>query len=182
MAFLVHTPRFSIDLNHLVDQPMHYIEPFLIHRTNDWSFIKSFAAIVRQRILDIPANNLDQGICHGDLQGYHANLSKDGTMTFYDFDLGGFGYRAYDLAVFLWFAQKEKQEHLRWMPFIQAYREMRHLNAMDMAAIPLFLCARYIWHMGVRAQNSPTWGSDHLNNNFINKQINLLHSLEREYL
>ncbi len=103
-------------------------------------------------------------------------------LTSNDFDCGGFGYRAYDLAVFLWSTQIEEQELLRWTPFFQAYQEIRPLNALDIAAIPLFLYARYIWHMGVRAQNSPTWGSDHLNNNFFNKQMDLLHNLEREYL
>ena len=39
---------------------------------------------------------------HGDLQGYHANVGPDGMLTFFDFDCGGYGYRAYDLAVFVW--------------------------------------------------------------------------------
>jgi Ser/Thr protein kinase RdoA (MazF antagonist) len=174
--------RFSIDLNHLIDQPLHYIEPFLSHRTNDWAYLKLFASIVRQQILNLPVEQLEQGFCHGDTQGYHVNLSENGTMTFFDFDCGGFGYRAYDLAVFLWFAQIEKQEYLRWTPFLRGYQEIRQISTLDMTAIPLFLSARYIWHMGIRAQNSPAWGSDHLDNAYFDEQIELLHSLERKYL
>ena len=174
-------PRFFIDLSHLIEQPLHYIEPFLSPRTNEWLFLKTFANTICRKILEIPVNALEQGFCHGDLQGYHANITKDGTITFYDFDCGGHGFRAYDLAVFLWFAQLEKQEHLRWVPFLQGYQDIHPLNALDIASIPLFLSARYIWHMGIRAQNSLTWGCDHLSKSYFDKQLNLLHDINSKY-
>jgi Ser/Thr protein kinase RdoA (MazF antagonist) len=83
-------------------RPLHYIGPFLAHRPDDWAYVRQFAESLRQKLLRLPAGQLEQGFCHGYLQGCHARVAEDSTLTFFDFDCGGYGYRAYDLAVFLW--------------------------------------------------------------------------------
>jgi Ser/Thr protein kinase RdoA (MazF antagonist) len=130
----------------------------------------------------MPAESLEQGFCHGDLQGYHANLSPDGTLTFFDFDCGGFGYRAYDLAVFLWCCRLEDAVTTRWATFLESYREIRSIHDLDVQAVPLFVCARYLWHMGVHTQNSPDWGIDFLNDSYFNSHLKDLRQAEEDYL
>lgn len=142
--------RFHLDIAHFIDRPLHYIEPFLVHRPGDWTYVRQFAETLRERLLRLPAGELEQGCCHGDLQGYHANVASDGTLTFFDFDCGGHGYRAYDLAVFLWCCRLQDAVAARWDSFLRAYRETRSISELDVQAVPLFVCARYLWHMGVR--------------------------------
>jgi Ser/Thr protein kinase RdoA (MazF antagonist) len=174
--------RFRLDLAHFIDQPLHNIQPFLSHRPNDWNYLHRFAETLRQRILALPADMLEQGVCHGDTQGYHANVAPDGTLTFFDFDCGGFGYRAYDLAVFLWCCRLEDAVAARWTPFLKSYRETRFVHVRDVQAIPLFVCARYLWHMGVHTQNSPDWGIDFLNDKYFDDHLNRLRQAEKDYL
>ena len=175
-------PRFQLDLNYFTIQPLKYIEPFLQDRPADWRFVKEFAGKLHQQLLELPADDLELGFCHGDLQGYHANVSPDGTLTFYDFDCGGFGFRAYDLAVFLWCCRLEDAVSVRWNPFINAYPENRVISELDIQAIPLFVCARYLWHLGVHAQNSPDWGIDFLNKEYFKDHLGRLRKAEEDYL
>lgn len=175
-------PRFQLDLDYFTVQPLKYIEPFLQDHSDDWFYVKNFAVKLRQRLLDLPANELELGFCHGDLQGYHANISPDGTFTFYDFDCGGFGLRAYDLAVFLWCCRLEDAVPARWDPFINAYQKRRVISELDIKSIPLFVCARYLWHIGVHAQNSPDWGIDFLNNEYFKDHLGRLQKAEEDYL
>ena len=175
-------PRFHLDLEHFIDRPLRNIQPFLSHRPDDWSFLQQFAETLRQLILAQPADMLEQGFCHGDLQGYHANLAPDGTLTFFDFDCGGLGYRAYDLAVFLWCCRLEDAIAVRWAPFLKSYRETRPIHDRDVQAVPLFVCARYLWHMGVHTQNSPDWGIDFLNDKYFDDHLNRLRQAEKDYL
>ncbi len=174
--------RFRKDIEHFIDMPLRNIEPFLTHRQDDWVYLCRFAEILRARILALPANELEQGFCHGDLQGYHANLAPDGTLTFFDFDCGGYSYRAYDLAVFLWCCRLEDAVDVRWEPFLHAYRETRSINELDVEAIPLFVCARYLWHMGVHTQNSPDWGIGFLNDRYFNDHFKRLREVDADYL
>jgi Ser/Thr protein kinase RdoA (MazF antagonist) len=175
-------PRFHLDLAHFIDQPLRNIQPFLSHRPDDWDFLQQFAETLRQRILAIPAEMLEQGFCHGDLQGYHANITPNGILTFFDFDCGGFGYRAYDLAVFLWCCRLEDAVVARWAPFLKSYRENRSIHERDVEAIPLFVCARYLWHMGVHTQNSLDWGIDFLNDKYFDSHLMDLRKAKEDYL
>jgi Ser/Thr protein kinase RdoA (MazF antagonist) len=175
-------PRFHKDIEHFVDRPLRSIEPFLAHRPDDWAYLRRFAETLRQGILALPASALEQGVCHGDLQGYHAKVAEDGTLTFFDFDCGGYGYRVYDLAVFLWCCRLEDAVDVRWEPFLHAYQETRTLNDLDVQAIPLFVCARYLWHIGVHTQNSPDWGVGFLDDAYLDKHLQRLRQAEKDYL
>jgi Ser/Thr protein kinase RdoA (MazF antagonist) len=175
-------PRFHKDIEHFIDMPLRNIAPFVSRRPDDWASIKRFAETLRQRILALPASALEQGFCHGDLQGYHANVAGDGTLTFFDFDCGGYGYRAYDLAVFLWCCRLEEAVAVRWEPFLKGYRETRSINDLDVQAVPLFVCARYLWHISVHTQNTPDWGVGWLNNEFFDTHLRRLHQSQEDYL
>ena len=175
-------PRFHLDLAYFTGRPLPYIQPFLAHRPGDWAYVRHFAAALRERLLALPAGQLEQAACHGDLQGYHANVASDGTLTFFDFDCGGYGYRAYDLAVFLWCCRLEDAVAVRWDSFLHGYREERSIADLDLQAVPLFVCARYLWHMGVHTQNSPDWGIDFLNDEYLNTHLKRLRDAEADYL
>jgi Ser/Thr protein kinase RdoA (MazF antagonist) len=175
-------PRFHLDQEHFIDQPLQHIAPFLVHRPEDWRYVQHFAAELRRRIEELPAGEMEQGACHGDLQGYHANVGPDGTLTFFDFDCGGYGYRAYDLAVFLWCCRLEDAIDQRWAAFLEAYQAHRTINALDLAAVPLFVCARYLWHMGVHTQNSPDWGVGFLHDRYFADHLERLRRAEADYL
>jgi len=174
--------RFCLDLDYFTLQPLRYIEPFLRHRPEDWTYIQQFAGKLRQHLEDLPESQLEKGFCHGDLQGYHANVAPDGTLTFYDFDCGGFGYRAFDLAVFLWCCRLEEAVSARWEPFLQGYRTSRAIRELDVQAVPLFVCARYLWHIGVHTQNAPIWGVGFLNNEYFDTHLKRLHQADEDYL
>ena len=48
----------------------------------------------------LPISALQPGFCHGDASGGNAHISGR-TITFFDFDCCGCGFRAYDVAVYL---------------------------------------------------------------------------------
>lgn len=180
--FVSHHKRFQLDLDYFTQQPLKFIEQFAVDRRNEWEYIKYFANKLHQRLLELPIGNLELGFCHGDLQGYHANVDSDNTLTFFDFDCGGFGFRAYDLAVFLWCCRLEDAVANRWDPFLNSYQTTRPICALDIRAIPLFTCARYLWHIGVHTQNAHDWGIGFLNDDYFTEHISRLKKAEEDYL
>ena len=175
-------PRFHLDIKNFIDRPMRNIEPFLSHRHEDWIYLEGFAERLREKILSMPPDALEQGFCHGDLQGYHTNVAPDGTLTFFDFDCGGYGYRAYDLAVFLWCCRLQDAVSQRWEPYLNSYRKTRPIRDLDLQAICLFVCARSLWHMGVHTQNSQEWGIGFLNDEYFNDHLKRLRQADEDFL
>jgi Ser/Thr protein kinase RdoA (MazF antagonist) len=163
--FVSQHARFQLDLRHLVDQPLAALRPFLAHRPDDWAYLQGFANRARERIANLPVGQLEWGFCHGDLHGGNAHIDERKTITFFDFDCGGPGWRAYDIAAFRQGPQGRQDE--AWEAFLKGYTERRSLSQLDLAALPWFVALRHLWLMGLHAANTPDWGCSLLSDDYF---------------
>jgi Ser/Thr protein kinase RdoA (MazF antagonist) len=152
--------RFRIDLVHLLEQPLQPIRAALSHRPEDIAYLESLSTVLSNRINEL-SSSLDWGVCHGDLHGANVHFHENSLMHF-DFDCGGFGWRAYDVSVFLWAKVRGRgKEHFhneQWDVFLESYQKRKALSEFDLTAIPLFVAIREIWLMGLHTGNSHVWG------------------------
>ena len=144
--------RPPIVLEALLERPLLVIEELLGEHPKERRFLLAQAERLRQRLASLPPERLDAGWCYGDFHG--GNASFDGeAVTFFDFDLCGEGWRAYDVAVFRWGHTggwiPEKKAASRWHAFLEGYAEHRTLDAFDLAAVPLFVMLRQYWFLGL---------------------------------
>lgn len=153
--------RFEIDLNHLLDEPLQNIRPFLSHRPEDFNYLETLSVELRSRIEEL-SHDLEWGVCHGDLHGGNVHFQED-TLTQFDFDCCGYGYRSYDVSVYLWskvmFKDKEAFENKNWTLFIHSYQKIKPLSSTELSAVPIFVAIRDIWLMGLHTGNAPIWGA-----------------------
>jgi Ser/Thr protein kinase RdoA (MazF antagonist) len=136
-------------------------------------------------------DRLDAGLsrtrCHGDVHGFNARIAVSGRhvgkAVFFDFDEGGFGYLAYDLAVNLW-AQVSfgRRKYGLWHAFDAGYRSLRPLGPADEAAIPVFAAIRHIWLIGEWAAGTPRFGTESMSVPWLESQIAFLLTWERDQL
>ena len=76
----------------------------------------------------------------------------------FDFDHCGYGWRAYDIAVFLGSMPLEIGA-----AFLEGYQSLRRLSAAEIAAIPTFVKIRLIWDTGDVLAMVPLWGAGWVN-------------------
>lgn len=88
--------------------------------------------------------DLDYGLIHADLVGENV-LLKDSTVTFIDFDDGGFGYRLFDLATVVLKLGHTPQIHDLTSALLDGYRSHR---AIDVGALDLFVALRAVTYVG----------------------------------
>jgi Ser/Thr protein kinase RdoA (MazF antagonist) len=117
--------------------------------------------------------------CHGDCHGSNARIATEGPQAgqaiVFDFDDGGPGYLAYDIAVFLWARVSfQRKEYAMWPAFIEGYRSMRSLGAADFEAAHLFVPIRHIWLMGEYASRLAEWGSEAVPADFVARELAFL--------
>lgn len=73
----------------------------MAHRKADYEYLYNVVVRLREKLEPLIGQGLDWGICHGDLHGNtNAAFAENGELTHYDFDLCGYGWRAYDIAEF----------------------------------------------------------------------------------
>ncbi len=175
-AFGGSRTRAPIDVDELISRPLQHIMPLLANRPDDASYLRELATSVAIGIQERNAD-LEWGFCHGDLHGGNAHIADDGSVTFFDFDSAGPGWRAYDIAAYRWATNAMRLEggsEACWHDFLTGYREVRDLGAGDLEAVPLFVAARHIWLMGLHAQLAPAIGRMYLSDEAMDRHFQVL--------
>jgi len=170
--FAPRSGRFELGLDHLLDEPLQQLLPFLSYRPEDRRFVLDAADRLKLRVASLQDEGLDWGVCHGDLHGSNVHFSGDGELTHFDFDCCGMGWRSYDLSVFWWDRVQSKIDsfdHEQWDAFLNAYLSSRPLSRPDLEAIPAFVAIRHIWLLGLHTGNSAVWGAWQDDNYFDRK-------------
>jgi Ser/Thr protein kinase RdoA (MazF antagonist) len=177
--------RYRLDSDHLLHRPLSHI--LALEDLSD--SVRMGLADVTGRLSSALAewHGLSWTRCHGDCHGYNAHIALQGPQAgqavFFDFDEGGPGYLAYDLAVFLWCCILfERKQHAFWHAFIQGYRTNRELSHEDFEAVHLFVPIRHLWFMGEYASRIHEWGSQAVPGDWIAEQLDFILSWEREKL
>jgi Ser/Thr protein kinase RdoA (MazF antagonist) len=171
--------RFRLDATALIDAPLVTTLPLLSHRPDDRDELAQLAERLKRRLADVPTGALAVGACHGDLTGSNASVDDDGTVTFYDFEYCGVGWRAYDLASFRWSmalgrSRMGLDDEALWTAFLAGYREGRAVNDVDLAIVPVFVAIRHLWYLGLQTANWDYWGRHEVDDAFFDRELAFL--------
>lgn len=160
--------RFQLDSDYLINTPLSVLQPFLVDRKDDWTFLLSLSEKTRQK-METLNGKLNTCVCHGDFTLDNLNISEDGKITLYDFDAGGRGFCAYDLLGVYLFSKYDKRQS-RWQSHLQGYKEITQFNESDIESLPYMHVMNVIWGLGCDAatwtQTSGLWriSGEYLNN------------------
>lgn len=177
--------RYRLDLDHLIHRPLSAL---LGLRSLDAGAKEGFTELASRLSAAVAARgDLTWTRCHGDCHGFNARIAENGPhagqAVFFDFDDGGPGYLAYDLAVFLWARVSfQRREHAMWHEFIDGYRSIHPIASEDFEATHLFVPIRHIWLLGEYASRISEWGSERLPAAWLVKELDFMRSWERERL
>jgi Ser/Thr protein kinase RdoA (MazF antagonist) len=154
--------RYRLDLNHLLHRPVAAVSELKDIKEESRRYFSELASRLDASVGAL--RDLSWTRCHGDCHGFNAHLITEGPQAgqakFFDFDDGGFGYLAYDLAVHLWAQLSfERRRHAMWFAFIDGYRSVRPIAPADFDAVALFVPIRHIWLMGEYAGRVAEWGT-----------------------
>jgi Ser/Thr protein kinase RdoA (MazF antagonist) len=106
------------------------------------------------------------------------HITADGTIILYDFDSGGFGWRASDLQGW---AIDHPDYAARWEAFHLGYTHARPLREVDLLAAPYLTLAWDIWALKVELERRVlAWGVER-RAEFIHTQLEELRSRSRQY-
>lgn len=171
--------RFALDLDHLITHPLAAIRLLLADAPEIWGALEDCGARTHERLLAL-LPELEWGACHGDLHAGNARVGSDRRVHLFDFDCAGPGWRAYDLAVYLWDEEYNggvsAQE--RGRVFLTAYQARRPLSGADLQAVPLFVLARSLWFMGLMAGRVSEFGTETLNRGLFEYGLDFMRKWE----
>ncbi|WP_158746314.1 phosphotransferase enzyme family protein [Acidisphaera sp. L21] len=178
--------RYRLDLDHLLHRQVAAVLALDFEAPQARGDLTALAQRLATAVERVD-RDLTRTRCHGDCHGLNARIPAAGRYAgqavLFDFDDGGFGYLAYDLAVHLW-AQVSfgRRRHAVWQAFDQGYRTVRPMTPVDEAATPLFVAIRHIWLMGEYAGRTAEWGREVLSAAWLEREVGFLLAWERDKL
>ncbi|GLH82412.1 aminoglycoside phosphotransferase [Bradyrhizobium sp. SSBR45G] len=173
-------PLYQLDLDHLLRRPLARVQQLCRDiGADDGGVLAEIAARTAERIEAV--HGLTWTHCHGDCHGRNARINDSGEAVFFDFDDGGPGYLAYDIAVFLWAMHAfGRRLPATWRAFVDGYRSVRPISAADFETAHAFVIVRHLWVMGEHASRSREWGSEPVR--WITREREFLEGWEAEHL
>ncbi len=145
----------AIDLTYLLDRPLERINrTWTDDRVANLDLVTAAAEEARDelaRLLDkFPADGW--GPIGGDFHQSSVFFNENDRPTFFNFDLCGPGWRAYDVAAFLSNGNLMHAPAERAEAFFAGYFSVRQLTDEEHAAVAPFLTVRRVWLMGAFAR------------------------------
>lgn len=145
--------RRSMGLEFLVDEPVARLGEFWAHRHDTkLDILLTSAEEARERIENLLQNEEETvdswGPIGGDFHPFNTHFDRADQPTFFSFDLCGYGWRAYDIAVFLLNADLMRQPSNFSEAFFAGYYSVRPLSRNEHEAIAPFLTIRRVWLTG----------------------------------
>ncbi|MEV1294857.1 phosphotransferase [Pseudonocardia sp. NPDC049635] len=174
-GFAVPHLRLVLDVEHLIREPARAARQLVVGRSDVRRVLDTTADRLGELVEEVMPL-LDWGPCHGDLSGGNAVL-RDGQLTLFDFDCGGPGPRAYDLAVFGWSMGLHGADSTVVDRYHAAYRAARYLPELDRGQDQLFQAVRQLWFIGMQTANSGDWGYLKADDDFVDQEFALLANL-----
>ncbi|GGE02937.1 phosphotransferase [Paenibacillus nasutitermitis] len=146
----LNQPRYNLDTNFLIDQPLDRIVNYIGEKNDATPFLREFANTLKERIAIAIKQGLDWGLCHGDMHGNNNAFQEGDHFTHYDFEWSAKGWRAYDLAQ-VRFRKRQLEDRKEPLSdaLISGYRSVRDFSAHDESSIELFFVARRFWVMSL---------------------------------
>lgn len=170
--------RFQVDLKFLIGSPLARISGYLMEfgRRKDVDFLTALAEKLVQSISRLPVSLPEYGIIGGDFHRSNFHFSEDSKITLFDFDHCGYGWRAYDLSVFLWDVRANFAEDtsLLRMRLIEGYQSIRRLTDLELSALPSLIKARHLWMLGEHVADIPVIGASRIGDEYWDENMALL--------
>jgi Ser/Thr protein kinase RdoA (MazF antagonist) len=167
-AFDFEHPRFRLDAEHLIHEPLRQLTRAFAHHRAELAFIQARAQAASEAMQALSQTRPLYGFCHGDHFG-NVLQQEDHRLVMIDFDCCGLGYRVYDVVQFYWAlklrmpAWRERfidSDTALWQAFLQGYHSVRQLHEAEWQALPAMLLIRALWGLALQPHNEQHWGSE----------------------
>ncbi len=151
-SFQTAYKRQPMDLEFLVEWPVARLKHIWGHRRSrqrDLDLLVTSAEEAKEEILALIRNPYQTedswGPIGGDFHSHNTYFLNDNSPTFFNFDLCGPGWRAYDIATFLLNTDLLNVSQELTEAFFAGYYSQRPLSDNEHAAISPFLTIRRVW-------------------------------------
>ena len=169
--------RQALTLEHLLDQSLQDISPFLHHKPQDFAYLCQCINQLKQQLQDFPQEAPFWTICWGDPHSGNAHFTPDNRVTLFDFDQCGYGWRAFDIAKFWQAAIRTGINKRVRAAFLSGYEDVQKLTDQEDEFRQSLTQVAHIWMWAIGLKASLLHHYSHLDDYYFTSRLEQLKRL-----
>ncbi len=177
--FQPHSQRQPLTLDYLLDDSLEVIAPFLCDRNSDLTYLIDIIDEIKTQLQDIPKEPPYWSICWGDPHSGNAHFTEDNSITLFDFDQCGYGWRAFEIAKFLQTSLRTGMHRKARDAFLEGYQTVQTVTSKELNGLQAFTQTAHIWMWAINLTHAKIHNFSRLNSSYFSHrlaQLKLLHS------
>ena len=167
--------RQTLDLAYLLDDSVVAIDPWLTPTQHQQ--LQVIQQHLHRVLPPLPHTTPWFGPCHGDINASNVHIDIDGSLTVFDFDQCGPGWRAFEIGKFFSSLPHHEQSAAIKKAFLLGYESLRPLHADERRAIAPFTAIAHLWVMALHVYHSEITGDLLTQPEFWTRKMNRLQKL-----
>ncbi len=180
--FSITKDRLDLGLEWMLNSPLKHLEPYLVDQPKYLRDLYRYRDWLTEFLASLNAGAPQFGLIHGDLlpaNAMFANASEaEGDVGIIDFDFSGYGWRAYDIAIFIHDNAFLNGANGFVETYLEGYEKIRPISDTEWAIVEALLPIRGIWFLALWAANSQDWGDEFLRDKkVLKKQLDFTRQL-----
>jgi Ser/Thr protein kinase RdoA (MazF antagonist) len=178
---ILKNPRRFYNNDTMLLEPIKLVKPAFESIESEYNYLKETSEEIAKKINQLDLAKFSYGYCHYDFLPKNFHFEGN-NVTFFDFDFAGQGYLINDIASFyihyfleVYYGKITQEEaDLAFAIFVKAYREVRSLSEAELATIPYFGYAFWIFYMGFHYENFDDWSNIFFGPKFLKDRTTLI--------
>lgn len=175
-GFTTPHKRTELDGRYLIGASIAAISRFLDAGAR--AYLQALGERLQQDWPNIPKATDTFGLCIGDVNATNVHIDTDGSLTLFDFDQCGYGYRAFEIAKFASSLRDDALKPDLLEAFLAGYEHVRTLSPAERQAIPYFELVATVWVLAIHAWNVDRIGHKRLEKPFWDRNLATVKALE----
>lgn len=176
-GFDTHFKRQALTLDHLLDDSLAVIVPFLQPRPQELQDLLEIATQIKDNLADLPMNSPYWSVCWGDPHSGNVHVSENNQMTLFDFDQCGYGWRMFDVAKFFQVSMQSGLNRNVRTSFLQGYQEITPITDQEQDCLQTLTQTAYIWSWAISLNATRFYDYCRLDNGYFRQRLERLKSL-----
>jgi len=170
------TQRHSLDAEHLLDDSLTIICPYLGRHSSDLDYLHTTIEKIKLQLTCLEQASPLWSVCWGDPHSGNVHFTADNQITLFDFDQCGYGWRIFDIAKFLQVSLSAGISRPVRDSFLVGYQNIQKLESVEISSLQALTQMAHIWAWAISTRATAIHNWSRLDSYYMKKR---LHQLKR---
>ena len=167
-----------LDLDYLLNDSYEAIAPFLSHSPEELAYLEQTIVEIRTELAQLPQTSPYWSVCWGDPHSGNSHFTSENSLTLFDFDQCGYGWRAFDVAKFLQVGLNAGMSRYVRESFLTSYQDVNPLSEIELNCLQALTQTAHIWNWGINIEGAAVHCWSRLDRAYFRRRLETLKRLD----